>query len=193
MPEEDLPGLLSRLGENTMAAEPDLAEQIYSHMRRMAREIMARERADHTLQPTALANEIWLKLANRSDPDYVDRQHFFAVAATAMRRHLVDHARARARRRRNQDEAVRRSHDDPVLVQNQTDGMAALDQALWRLERTDPRLVRIVELRWFCDLSVEETAAVLNLSPTTVKREWRIAKALLLDDLAATRPAPQSE
>lgn len=107
-----------------------------------------------------------------------------------MRRHLVDHARARGRRRRNHEEAVRSRQEDPGLVQNQTDDMVAIDQALSRLERSDPRLAHIVELRWFCDLSVEETAAILNLSPTTVKREWRIARALLLDDLSSGDLAP---
>ena len=193
MPEEDLATLVSRLAADNSLSEPDLVEEIYAHMRRMAREIMARERLGHTFQPTALANEIWLKLANRSGAQYADRAHFFAVAATAMRRHLVDHARSRGRRRRNQVEAARSLQEDPAAIRNETDDLVALDQALSRLERNYSRLARIVELRWFCDLSVDETAVILNLSPTTVKREWRIARALLLDDLGSSALPPHFE
>ena len=189
-PDDDLTLLITRLSEVDLAPDARLIEMVYAHLRRIAREIMRSERHSHTLQPTALANEAWLRLNIGAGGKYADRKHFFSVVATTMRHVMVDHARGRSRLRRNPDhEALARFGKEGVVLDG-TDKMVAMDQALNRLEQKDARLARIVELRCFCDLSVEETAAIIGLSPTTVKREWRIAKTLLLHDLGSAHESP---
>lgn len=147
---------------------------------------MRSERHFHTLQPTALANEAWLKLKLGNGGAFADARHFFGAVAMAKHSILVDHARARNRLRRSPDHEALALLNCDGSVQDLTLDILILDQALARLERRNGgRLAEIVRLRWFCDLSVEETAAVIGLSPTTVKREWRIAKAYLFEELSA--------
>ena len=147
---------------------------------------MRAEKNGHTLQPTALVNEAWLKLTKGDDRSYQDRDHFVNVAASAMRQILLDHARARlANRRQPKSDDLARLRNGTVAHDRRVE-LLALDQALNRLAGKNPRLARIVELRCFGDLSVEETAGVLNLSPTTVKRQWKIARTLLMQDLNQT-------
>ena len=180
---------LKRMAAGEGQAEERALELIYSQLRQIARRMMRSERPDHTLQPTALVNEAWLKLATGQERNYEDREHFFCVAARAMRQILLDHARSRLRHRRRPDaDALARLQADAV-VQDPVLDVLALDQALNRLAERDGRLAKIFELRSFGDLSVEETANVLGLSPTTVKREWRMAKALLLQDLEGSTHA----
>jgi RNA polymerase sigma factor (TIGR02999 family) len=183
----DLDALLGRLTEDTRngagRADPMLLEMVYDHLRTIARRIMRSERNDHTLQPTALANEAWLRLTAGRERSYTDREHFFCAAALAMRRILLDHARGRLANRRQADPAAVRRMEESLIVRDEAEEILALDQALNRLGDLDPRLARIVELRCFCDLSVKETGAALGLSPTTVKREWQIARTLLLREL----------
>ena len=148
--------------------------------------MMRAEKNGHTLQPTALVNEAWLKLTKGDDRSYQDRDHFVNVAASAMRQILLDHARARlANRRQPKSDDLARLRNGTVAHDRRVE-LLALDQALNRLAGKNPRLARIVELRCFGDLSVEETAGVLNLSPTTVKRQWKIARTLLMQDLNQT-------
>jgi RNA polymerase sigma factor (TIGR02999 family) len=148
---------------------------------------MRRERADHTLQPTALVHEAYLRLIDSSQVDWQGKTHFMAVAATQMRRVLTDHARAHQARKRgggirlmSLDENVAGGADDAV-------DMLALDEALEKLARRSARQSRVVELRYFGGLSVEEVAAMLDVSPGTVKGDWRVAKAWLARELGSTQ------
>lgn len=153
---------------------------VYDDLRRLAAHYMRRERAEHTLQPTALVNEAYIRLADLKVP-WADRAHFFAVAARLMRRLLVDHARSQQRIKRN---AVKISLDaaDNISTKPALD-LIALDQALTQFATFDPRKVEIIELRFFCGLSNEDVATALGISRATVQRELRLAKAWLNQQL----------
>ena len=158
-------------------------ELVYDDLRRLAAWQLQTERFDHSLQPTALVHEAYLKLAGHNQVEWQNKAHFFALAAQVMRHILVDHARTRQRDKRGGgqasvalDEALKLSHpSEPNLVE--------LDEALNTLAGQDPRKSRIVDLRYFGGLSIEETADVLGISPTTVRREWTLAKAWLRREL----------
>ena len=155
---------------------------IYRELRQRAHRYMARERPGHTLQTTALINEAYLRLAG-SPVAWESRSHFFAIAARMMRRILVDHARTRRSLKRG-GEGRPVSLDEEHLAGGQPDrDLVSLDDALDALAALDPRKVRVVELRFFGGLSVEETAEVLKVSPQTVMRDWRLAKAWLLREM----------
>ena len=144
---------------------------------------MAGERAGHSLQATALVNEAYLRLINAKDVPWQDRAHFLAVAARVMRRILVDHARSRHYQKRGGD-AVRVSLDEALVVAREPDeDFVALDDALTALEAVDARKSQVVEMRFFGGLTIEETAAALQISGDTVKRDWNIAKLWLLREL----------
>src|SRR5262245_22605628 len=152
---------------------------VYNDLRKLASWQLQSERPDHTLQPTALVHEAYLKLSAQNPVDWQNKAHFFALAAQVMRHILVDYARARQREKRGgrqtrvglEDVLNFRASSDPELI--------ALDEALKTLAEKDPRKCRIVELRYFGGLSIEETAEVLEVSATTVRREWTMAKAWL--------------
>ena len=153
---------------------------VYDDLRRLAAHYMRRERAEHTLQPTALVNEAYIRLADLKVP-WADRAHFFAVAARLMRRLLVDHARSQQRIKRN---AVKISLDDAVNISTKPAlDLIALDQALTQFATFDPRKVEIIEIRFFCGLSNEDVATALGISRATVQRELRLAKAWLNQQL----------
>lgn len=168
-------------------AGADLAATVYDELRRLAASRLRMERRHHTLQPTALVNEAWLKLVDQR-ADWQNRRHFFALAAQAMRRILVDHARRRHTAKRGHDEApVPVDHVLDLLPSPMPDErLLALDDALTRLAALDPRQAEVVELRFFAGLSVEDTAQVLDVSATTVKREWASARAWLFDAIEAS-------
>jgi RNA polymerase sigma factor (TIGR02999 family) len=151
---------------------------VYDELRRLAQHYMRGERQGHTLQPTALVHEAYLRLAEIHRIHFKDRSHFIAIAATTMRRILVDHARARARDKRGGGVSVLSLQDVGAGPQQSVDLMA-LDLALDQLARMDPQQARIVELRFFGGLTIEETAEALGISPKTVNRDWAIAKAWL--------------
>jgi RNA polymerase sigma factor (TIGR02999 family) len=154
-------------------------------LRRLARQQMRRERGGHTLQATALVNEAYLRLVESQPVDWQSRAHFFAVAARIMRHILVDYARARGNRKRGGDmEKV--SIDAALLVAEAERDLVGLDEALSRLEAIHPRQARIVELRFFGGLNVQETAEAIQVSIDTVKRDWRFAKLWLLRELGGT-------
>jgi RNA polymerase sigma factor (TIGR02999 family) len=167
-----------------------LIPMVYEELRRTARRQMRRERAGNTLQTTALVNEVYLRLVNVTNVGWRDRAHFFAMAAQIMRRILVDAARARAcARRGGQAQRVEHSSafnlDDVPDVSSSRDGeLMAIDDALQDLARMDPRKVRIIELRFFGGLSVDETAEVLKISAQSVMRDWKLAKAWLNREVA---------
>jgi RNA polymerase sigma-70 factor (ECF subfamily) len=170
--------LLAEVRKGDEAALGRLIPIVYQELRRLAAHYMKPERTSHTLQATALVHEAYLRLAGQKQPDWRDRTHFFAVASQVMRNLLVDHARARRRLKRGGgcelqlDEAL-------TLAAFENKEVLALEEALQRLSRIDPRQERIVELRYFGGLSIEEVATVLGISERTVKREWQMARAWL--------------
>lgn len=157
---------------------------VYDELRRIAASRMRHERADHTLQPTALVNEAWMRLAAAPDARFENRAHFFGIAARLMRQILVDHARGRGRDKRGGDQ-VRVTLDESVAVSGPEVDLLSLDAALERLAATDTTAARVVELRYFSGLGIEETATVLGVSPATVKRDWAVAKAFLRREMRA--------
>jgi RNA polymerase sigma-70 factor, ECF subfamily len=180
---QEVTQLLRAWGEGDASACDQLYRVVYSELRRLAHRYMHRENPGHTLQTTALVNEAYLRLAHSKDVDWKDRAHFFAVSANIMRRILIDEARARRAERRGGD-AQQVTLDDLVdIPQAPTQDLLALDEALDRLARVDERKTKVVELRYFGGLSVEETAHVLKVSQDTVLRDWRLAKAWLLREL----------
>jgi RNA polymerase sigma factor (TIGR02999 family) len=165
-----------------------MAPAVYAELRRLAAAYMRRERPGQTLQATALVHEAYLRLADAGSP-WHDRQHFLGIAARSMRQILVEHARARGAQKRWAGlDRVSLTHSIAAAVHEDA-MLPALDEALTRLEQLDAEQARIVELRYFVGLDVEETAAAMNLSPATVKRRWAMARAWLFREL--TQP-PQA-
>jgi RNA polymerase sigma-70 factor (ECF subfamily) len=179
----EITGLLTKLKAGDRQAESELVPLIYGELRRLARGYMRRERPDHTLQATALVHEVYLRLMEEHPVDWQSRAHFFAVAAQLMRRILVDHARAHNAAKRGGDAPKVFLEENLILSEAKSGDMLSLDEALARLAKLDPRQGRIVELRFFGGLSVEETAEVLGISARTVKREWSVARAWLYQEV----------
>lgn len=179
--------LLLAWGRGEQAALDQLTPLVYDELRRLAHRYMGRERPGHTLQTSALVNEVYLRLVDSSHVRWRNRTHFFAVSAQLMRRILVDFARSRHNLKRGGD-ARQVSLDEALLVshENSTD-LVALDDALKALASLDARQSRAVELRFFGGLSVEETAEVLHVSEGTVRRDWSLARAWLYRELAVNR------
>jgi RNA polymerase sigma-70 factor, ECF subfamily len=173
-------GLLHAWSDGDEAALNHLVPLIESELRKLARTYMARERRGHTLQTSALVNEAYLRLVDAQGIRWQDRSHFFGIAARLMRRVLVDHARARGFQKRGGNaEAVELG--DAILVSRAPDvELLDLDRALTALAAVDERKARVVEMRFFGGMTVEETAHTLNVSTDTVKRDWRLAKLWLL-------------
>jgi len=180
----DVTVLLRAWSAGDPAALDRLTPLVYVELRRLARRHMRNERAGNTLQSTALVNEAYLKLVGQQSPDWQNRAHFFGVAAQVMRHLLIDHARSKRYARRGGGGTVRITLDDNVAAApGESVDLLALNEALDRLDAIDERKRRIVELRYFSGLSVEETAEVLGLSVITIKREWLKAKAWLYREL----------
>ena len=185
-PRSDVTELLQLWSGGRKDAFDELLPLIYAELRRLASSYLRRERRDHTLQATALVHEAFLKLVDQRAVRWQNRAHFFGIAAQAMRRILVDHARARAAGKRG-DGARPVALDDAMLLTDAPDvDVLALDEALTRLAVLDPQQSRVVELRFFGGLTMDETAEVLHISPATVGRDWTLAKAWLYAEL---RPA----
>ena len=176
---QEVTQLLAAWGKGDRSALDKLLPLVHSELRRIAQHQMSQERPGHTLQATALVNEAYLKLTGQQGFDWQNRAHFFAVCAQVMRHILIDHARAHAREKRGGGAVKVSLNDALVVVEDQTAHFIALDDALRVLERLDPQKGKIVELRYFGGLSIEEAAEVLNVSPRTVRREWQRAKAWL--------------
>ena len=176
--------LLVAWSRGDQAAFDQLVPLVYNELHRLARQYMARERTDHTLQTSALLNEAYLRLIEVKQVQWQNRGHFFAMAARTMRRILVDFARARDNEKRG-GHVSRVSLDEAVVVSREPEqDLVALDDALQALEIIHPRKSRVVELRFFGGLSVEETAEALQVSVDTVKRDWRFAKLWLVRELS---------
>jgi RNA polymerase sigma factor (TIGR02999 family) len=182
--------LLKAWGRGDSAALDRLTPLVYEQLHRMARTYMRNERPGHTLQPTELVNEAFLRLVDTRNLDWTDRTHFFAVCARVMRRILVDAARSRAAIKRG-GQSDRAEHRIAINVDDLATSAAemsaqvcALDEALDTLARTDPRRAQVIELRFFGGLTVEETGHVLHVSPQTVMRDWKLARAWLARELS---------
>jgi RNA polymerase sigma factor (TIGR02999 family) len=175
-------GLLLAWGDGDEAARSRLVELVYDELRRVAHRQLRRERPDHSLTPTALVHEAYVKLVDQSRVRWHNRAHFFSVAAHLMRRILVDHARARAAAKRDSGVTIALEDVDVVTAPIDVD-IVALDSALEKLGRLDSRQSQLVELRFFAGMTVEEIAAVLDVAPITVKRDWALARAWLFREL----------
>jgi RNA polymerase sigma factor (TIGR02999 family) len=186
---QEVTQLLSRWRDGDPAALDSLVPLVYSELRRMAARHLRHERPQHTLQATALVHEAFVKLVDQRDVRWQNRAHFYGIAAQAMRRILVDHARGRATEKRGGDLSRVPLDDDAAKsgLDDRTD-ILDLDDALTRLAAVDADQVRVVELRYFGGLTVEETAEVLGCSTGSVKREWTTAKAWLYRELTRLRP-----
>lgn len=176
--------LLDAWGRGDRAALDALVPQVYAMLHQQAQRALRNQPDGHTLQPTALLHEAYVRLANQPGAGADSRQHFFAVAAMVMRSVLVDHARARQRAKRGGNaRALSLGAADGVAASEDPMDVVALDEALDRLAAQDARKARVVELRYFVGLSIEETAQALDASPATVKREWTTARAWLRREL----------
>ncbi len=183
-PQPAVTGLLASLAEGDRAAADALLPLVYAELREIARARMAGERSNHTLSPTALVHEAWLRLIGSDTPAFSGKRHFLAIAAIAMRRVLIDHARGLLRDKRGGGqiavtlpEDVPGDHLDPAQL-------LELDAALERLAALDADMARVVELRYFGGLTVEEAAEALDMAPRTINRHWTAARAWLARELA---------
>jgi RNA polymerase sigma factor (TIGR02999 family) len=181
---EEITGLLRAWAGGEQEAFERLAPLVYRELHRLARRYLRGERAGHTLQTTALVHEAFLRLFDVDQVQWQDRAHFFALASTMMRRVLVEFARARARYKRGGAATEVTFDDNLAACPLPGPAMLDLDQALDRLARLDARKARVVELRFFGGLSVEETAEVLQLSPQSIHRDWSLARAWLRRELS---------
>ena len=183
-PNNDVTKLLTDWSDGDSAALDRLLPLVYDELHRMAKRYMNSQPSGHTLQTTALIHEAYLKLADNPEKRWHNRAHFFAVAAQAMRHILVDHARSRQSEKRGGATQIIALEEIAVVSNERAAEIVALDDALNRLSALDQRKGRVVELRYFGGLSVEETAGVLKISPETVMRDWRFAKTWLLRELS---------
>lgn len=184
MPGGDVTQLLQRWSEGDRDAIDQLTPLVYTELRRLAHRRLLRERPDHSLNSTELVHEAYLRMVDQTKARYQDRAHFFAICARIMRRILVDHARAHLRQKRgggNETLALNESIDVASSMQVE---LAALDDALDSLAKLDPQQSRIIELRFFTGLSLQETADVLGISVSTVHRDWVVARAWMTRELA---------
>ncbi len=181
--------LLARAGEGDRAALDNAFALVYPALARIARSYMKAERREHTLQATALINETYLKMSRDRLLDWNDRRHFLGVAARAMRQVLVDHARAHGADKRGAGfgKVTLSAAENLAAEEGDEVDFGALDRALTRLEKADPRQAMVVQLRYFGGLSIDETAVALEISPATVKREWTLARMWLLRSLERER------
>lgn len=174
--------LLGQVAKGNQQAASELIPLVYDEMRRLAGRYMRRERADHTLQATALVHETYLKLVDQRS-DWQSRAHFFGVAAQVMRNILIDYARGHLRAKRGGDKEQVTLEEALVFSPQKSEDLLAVDEALQRLAKLDLRQSKVVEMRFFGGLTVEETAEALGISPITVKREWSLARAWLYGEL----------
>jgi RNA polymerase sigma factor (TIGR02999 family) len=175
--------LLSELRRGNEAAKDELLRLVYPELRRVAARYMRQERPGHTLRTTGLVHEAYVRLFGSQEIEWQNRAHFFAAVAREMRHILVDYARARNAKKRPEGRLHVSLTDVDVPAGEREEDLLALDEALWRLERLNPRATRVVELRFFAGLDEREAAEALDISLATVKRDWTFAKAWLFDQL----------
>jgi len=182
MPEVTL--LLKRLGSGDKSALHEIIPLVYQELRLIARGYLSRESPGHTLQPTALVHEAYLRMVRQSHPDYVGRAHFYGVSARIMRQILVDHARRRQAKKRGSDADIPLAEDTLQFAANAPVSVVALDEALDRLSAIDDRKSNLVEMRFFAGMTAEEISECASISVPTVRRELRIAQAWLRKELS---------
>jgi len=185
MESQDVTGMLAKWGRGDKDVLNQLLPAVYDELHRMAGRYLHRERPDHTLQPTALINEAYLRLVDQNSVSWANRAQFFGIAASIMRRILVDHARGHQAAKRG-GSAIKLPLDEDMHGSPKQEGemdLVALDAALTRLAKLDAEQGRLVELRYFAGLTIEETAQVMGTSPATVKRSWTISRAWLRREL----------
>jgi RNA polymerase sigma-70 factor (ECF subfamily) len=188
-PSHDVTVLLARVSAGDESAPDKLLELVYDDLRRLAGAYMQGERANHTLQATALVHEAYLRMVDWENVNWESRAQFFAVAAQVMRHVLVDHARGKNAAKREGSQHKLALDEAVSFTDEKEFDLLALEEALLSLEKLDPRQAKIVELRFFGGLSIDEVAHVLKISTTTVKREWTIAKAWFQRELSQNRRA----
>jgi RNA polymerase sigma factor (TIGR02999 family) len=181
---KDARELLAAVRDGDQSQIAQLVDLVYDDLRRLAQHYLSRESPGHTLQPTALVHEAFLKLIDQTRVDWRDRSHFFAVGAQAMRRILVNHAKARGRVKRGGGKQKLSLDDTLTVSTNDDEEILALDEALTKLAAIDERRAKVIELRFFGGLNVEETAAVLGVSKRTIEREWTACRAWLRRELS---------
>lgn len=181
--EADVTALLVEVAKGNHDAQEKLVPLVYNQLKKLARGYLRRERSDHTLQTTALVHEAYLKLVHQKSPNWQGRAQFFGIAAQMMRRILIDHARRHLRAKRGGAQIFLPLDEALVFAPEHSEDLLKLDEALERLAKLDPRQCRIVELRFFGGLSIEETSKFLDVSPITVKRDWAVAKVWLYGEL----------
>ena len=182
---QEITRMLLELTDGNEEVVNQILPHIYDELRRLASSYLRRERSNHTLQPTALVHEAYMKLIDQSRVKWQNRAHFFGIAAQVMRRILMDHARKHTAEKRGGDAELLPIEEEILIVSHDKSAeLIALDDALQQLAEMDERKARIVELRYFGGLSIEETAEVLGVSVPTVNREWRMAKAWLYSEIA---------
>lgn len=181
----DITQMLIELTDGNTEVVNQILPRIYDELRKLASGYLRRERADHTLQPTALVHEAYMKLIDQKKVHWQNRAHFFGIAAQVMRRILLDHARKHNADKRG-GEAEKLPIEEEILVvsHEKSAELIALDEALETLSKMDPQKAKIVELRYFGGLSIEETAEVMGVSVPTINRQWRMAKAWLYGQIA---------
>jgi RNA polymerase sigma factor (TIGR02999 family) len=187
-PNGEVTQLLSDARQGAPGAHDQLFSIVYTELRRIAANYMRRERGDHTLQATALVHEAYMQLVDQTRVNWQSRAHFFGVAAQLMRRILVDHARNQGAQKRGGNAHVLSIEDNVGIASVPEVAFDELDEALNRLQALDPNQAKLVELRFFGGLTVEEAAEVMGISTATVEREWRMARAWLHNQLTAARP-----
>ncbi len=180
----DVTQLLLDLSAGRPEALDRLLPAVYAELKVLASSQLRRERPDHSLSPTGLVHEAFLKLVDQRSVNWAGRSHFFGIAAQAMRRILVDHARRRVAQKRGRQHQVSMSTDPQLATPAPSDDILAVDEALERLALVDTRQAHLIELRYFAGLSIEETAAILGVSAATVKRDWALARAWLQHELS---------
>jgi len=182
-PSKEVTRLLASWSRGDVEAREALIPLVYGELRRLAASYLRRERSDHTLQPTALVHEAYMRLVEQKSVQWQNRGHFFAITAQLMRRILVDHARTHLADKRGSGAPKVPLTEAIVMSQERPSELLALDEGLTRLAALDPQQARVVELRIFGGLTVEETAGVLGISAATVKRNWSMAKAWLSQEI----------
>jgi RNA polymerase sigma factor (TIGR02999 family) len=189
---QEVTQLLKAMHLGDARAAEELLPLVYGELHRLAKSYMRRERKEHTLQATALINEAYLRLV-KEDVDWNSRGHFIGVAANVMRRVLVDYARAHKADRRDGGLKRVEMNEELAIAEGQLEEVAQIDEALHRLAEKNPRQARVVELRYFGGLSVEEIAALLDVAPRSVKRDWSLARIWLFRELrpGALEPPPE--
>jgi RNA polymerase sigma-70 factor (ECF subfamily) len=184
IPQGEVTGLLTAWGKGDQNALNELMPIVYGELHRMAQRAWSGQNQGNTLQPTALINEAYLKLAGAESASYQNRSHFFAVACTAMRQILVNHAKSRQTGKRGSGQFVLSLDDIQPAVNQEAAEVVALHEALERLQAIDERKSKVVEMRYFGGLSIEETAEALGISVITVNRDWRLARTWLIREMS---------